>query len=380
MFAAKLPESIIKRLSIRARELGAVNLGQGIPSFPTAAHIIQAAKTALDDPGIGVYPNFLGEIELREAIAAKINQAWKLDLSGSQHVLVTVGAMEATATAILGVVEDGEIVGIVTPDYCNHLPQAILARARVVEIPLSESDSWRPDLPAIEKAAQAGMKFLILTNPGNPTGVVFSKSELDGIVGLARQYDFWVLADETYGYLTYEHEFISLLAYWGRHDKLLVVHSFSKEYAMTGWRVGYLLARPEQISQLAKVHDALTGCVPKISQRAAVSALTSSQDIVSEYRAKLQKRQSRVISGIAGIAGLHLAAPHGAYYAFVRYPGSMGSVEVADQLLNEVKVAVVPGVAFGKAGEQHFRISFAVDDTVLQDGLQRIAEYFTGRK
>ncbi len=376
MFADKLPESIIKRLSIRARELGAVNLGQGIPSFPTAAHIIDAAKLALDDPTIGVYPNFLGEIELRNAIADKLNGAWKLQLSGAENVLVTVGAMEATATAILGVVENNQLLGIVTPDYCNHLPQAYLARAEVSEISMREGTNWALDIGKIEKKAKLGLKFLILTNPGNPTGVVFSHKELGQVVELAKKYDFWILADETYAYLTYERSFTSLLAFWGEHDKLLVVHSFSKEYAMTGWRVGYLVAQKSQISQFAKVHDALTGCVPKISQRAALAATRGSQEIVRNYHIALHRRQKFTVSAIKTIPHLSLATPQGAYYAFVHYKSSLDSTVLAEKLLTEAKVAVVPGVAFGQSGERHFRVSFAVEDEVLGEGLQRIRKFF----
>lgn len=397
MFASRLPESIIKGLSIRARELGAVNLGQGIPSFPTAPHIIKAAKHALDDPTIGVYPNFLGELELRQAIAQKLKLS-------EANILITVGAMEATATSILSLIQNDETVGIVTPDYCNHLPQALLARARVTEIPLychsdpplaeknlsrMRDSTWQLDLPLIEQAAKSGLKLLIITNPSNPTGAVITKPQLDQLVQLAQKYAFWILSDETYNFLTYDQPFISLLDYKDQHDKLLIVRSFSKEYAMTGWRVGFLVANPDFIKQAAKVHDALVGCVPKISQRAALAALTGPQEIVREYIETLSRRRNLAIDLISQIPQLSLISPQGAYYAFPSFilraiehkanesrSSHLTSVELCERLLTEAKVAVIPGAAFGLAGEGHFRVSFAVEDEVLKEGLNRVKIFF----
>ena len=370
MFADTLPESVIKRLSIRARELGAVNLGQGIPSFPTPAHVIQAAKAALDDPGIGVYPNFLGEIALREAIAKKLNH-------DTRNILVTVGAMEGTATAILSLVENGDRVGIVTPDYCNHFPQVMLARGEIVPIPLCEGESWTMDLTLIEREAKRGMKLLIITNPSNPTGFVASKSELQALVTLAAEYDFWILADETYSYLTYDTPHTSLLDYWNQSDRLIVVRSFSKEYAMTGWRVGYVVAREDTLKTFANVHDSLVGCVPKISQRAAIAALSGPQDFQTQHHAAYVRRRRMTMDAVNKTAGLMLPTVVGAYYAFVRYDTDRPSVDISEDLLTKAKVAVVPGTYFGQGGEGHFRISFAVDDAILADGLKRLQQFFS---
>ncbi len=371
MFASKLPESVIKRLSIRARELGAVNLGQGIPSFPTPPHIIAAAKEALDDPTIGVYPNFLGEIALREAIARKLN-------NDAKNILVTVGAMEGTATAIVSIVGNGDRVGIVTPDYCNHFPQVMLARGKIVSVPLNEGDSWTLDLALVEKEAKGEMKLLIITNPSNPTGFVASKAELESLTLLANKHGFWILADETYSYLTYDAPHTSLLDVWDECERLIVVRSFSKEYAMTGWRVGYVVAREAAIKTFAKVHDSLVGCVPKISQRAAIAALTGPQDFVTKSQAVYARRRKMTMNEINKTRGLTLPAVAGAYYAFVRYAGRRSSVEVCEGLLTKAKVAVVPGAYFGDGGENHFRISFAVDDAILSDGLVRLRTYFSG--
>ncbi len=370
MFADILPDSIIKRLSIRARELGAVNLGQGIPSFPTPFHIIQAAKDALDDPGIGVYPNFLGELELREAIAKRINK-------DTNNILITVGAMEATATAILSLVENGDRVGVVTPDYCNHFPQVMIARGEIVPIPLLEGEAWTLDLTFVEEQAKQGMKLLIITNPSNPTGFVATKEELQALVALAGKYGFWILADETYSYLTYDMPHTSVLEFWNKSDHLITVRSFSKEYAMTGWRVGYVVAREEVLTTFAKVHDSLVGCVPKISQRAAIAAVTGSQDVVGKNHNAYERRRQMTIAAIVKTPGLTIPKVSGAYYAFLRYGGGESSTDLCERLLTQAGVASIPGSAFGQSGEGHFRISFAVDDTVLTDGLKRIQQFFS---
>lgn len=369
MFADSLPESVIKRLTIRARELGAVNLGQGIPSFATPPHIIAAAKEALDDPTIGVYPNFLGEISLREAIAGRAKR-------DTAEILVTVGAMEGTATAILSLVENGDRVGIVTPDYCNHFPQVMLARGEIVSIPLKEGTGWTLDAARIEQEATRGLKLLILTNPGNPTGFVASKNELQTLVRLAKTHGFWILADETYSYLTYDTPHTSLLDFSSENDRLIVVRSFSKEYAMTGWRVGYVASRPETIETFAKVHDSLVGCVPKISQRAAIAALTGPQTFVAKNHAAYASRREMTMEAIKKSPSFTLPTVAGAYYGFVRHPSRRPSAGLCEELLTKAKVAVVPGSVFGQGGEGHFRVSFAVDDAILTEGLTRLQRFF----
>lgn len=378
MFADTLPESIIKTLSIRVKELNGVNLGQGIPSFPTPPHIIAAAKRALDDRAIGVYPNFLGTIELREAIVQKLNREYKLQLTAANNVLVTVGAMEAVSSAILSLVETGDRVGIVTPDYCNHFPVVQIAKGKIVEIPMRESRRWELDLSAIEKEAKRGLRLLIITNPHNPTGAVYDKDEIATLVKLAETYGFWLLADETYSFLDYEKTFASLFEFWAQSDRLLVARSFSKEYAMTGWRVGYLIGQGKTIKAIAKTHDALVGCASKISQRAALVALTGTQKVVDEFVRVLARRRELVCKLLDEASEYMIyLKPQGAYYIFPKYKKQIGSLALMEEILQKARVAVVPGVAFSRAGEGHIRISFAVEDEVLKEGIDRLKKFFS---
>lgn len=377
MFADTIHESVIKQLSIRIKKINGINLGQGIPSFPTSPHIIEAARAALDDPTIGVYPNFLGEIALRKALTDKLNSQYKTDLDPEKNILITVGAMEATAAAIFSVVDYGDRVGVITPDYCNHLPQILLARGEIVEIPGIESAGWALNTEALETESKKGLKLVIVTNPNNPTGAVLTKKDIDGLVALSKKYGFWILSDETYSFLSYDRPFVSLFEYLNGYDKMFVVRSFSKEYAMTGWRVGYIVGNAAIIKGVARIHDALTGCVPKISQRAAIAALKGPQNIVDEYRTVLNRRRD-IVCGYLDEMKEHLdyVRPQGSYYVFPKIHSEIPSAELSDLILEKAAVAVVPGYAFGQAGEGHLRISFAVDDDVLTKGMKALKLFF----
>lgn len=375
-FATDLPESVIKRLSIRVKESHGVNLGQGIPSFPTASHIRAAARKALDEKNIGVYPNFLGTMELREAIITKLNRTHKTHLLANENILVTVGAMEGAATTILSIVENGDRVGVITPDYCNHFPEIMLARGEIVEIPMLENNSWHLDFASIEKEAKKGLKMLLLTNPSNPTGAVIVREDMERLVKIADRYGIWLVVDETYWFLTYKTPRISLLDVWDRSERLIVLRSFSKEYAMTGWRVGYVIAKKEVIAIFARTHDALTGCVPKISQEAALAAVSGPQSIVKKYCTILEKRRGIAVDLLSQMSDvLSFAEPQGAYYIFPKVKATSG--KLSEVLLKEANVAVIPGYVFGKAGEGHIRISFAVEDETLVKGLLQIRDFFS---
>ncbi|MDO8451868.1 MAG: pyridoxal phosphate-dependent aminotransferase [bacterium] len=376
MFAQHLSESIIKRFSIRVKELEGVNLGQGIPSFPTAGHIRDAARVALEERDIGVYPNFLGTPELRNAIAERLSHVHGTALE-SRNILITVGAMEATSASVLSILSSGDIAGIVTPDYCNHFPVVDLAKGTVREIAMMEGEHWQIDMSTLEKAAKDGMKLLIITNPNNPTGAVLLKEQIQQILELSRVYSFWIISDETYSFLSYDRPFVSFLDFWSQSDRLIVLRSFSKEYAMTGWRVGYVVARGDTLGVIAKTHDALVGCAPKISQRAAMAAVVGPQTIVGEYVSVFRRRRDlacRLLDGLKDY--LVYAKPQGAYYIFPKYKMDIDSLTLSQDILEKAHVAVIPGSAFGTAGEGHIRLSFAVEDDVLVEGVGMLRNYF----
>lgn len=378
IFAQNLPESVIKRFSIRIRELGGVNLGQGIPSFSTAPHILDAVRTSLTEPAIGVYPKFMGTDSLRTAIADKLNRGLTVGADfNMDNILVTVGAMEAVSVALLSIIKDGEEVGVITPNYCNHFPEIQLARGKIIEIPMKSETEWKLDMEAVAAhAAHGTMKVLLLTNPNNPTGALFEKDELSEMVKLAQKYGFWIIADETYAYLTYENKFTSMLEYYSRYDRLIVVRSFSKEYAMSGWRVGFMVSNPTNINIMSRTHDALTGCAPKISQRAAEAAVTGTQETVEEYVRVLTVRRNLACKKLDEMSEfLSYLRPQGAYYIFLKYKTGLDSMAMGEKLLNDAKVALIPGVMFGKSGEGYLRMSYAGRDEDIIQGLLNLRAY-----
>jgi len=375
MFSDTLPESIIKGFSLRIKASSGINLGQGIPSFPTPNHILDAARASLSDPAIGIYPNFWGHLELRQAIAEKLHADYTLSLDATNQVLITVGAMEATASIILSLISEGDRVGVITPDYCNHFPQIQLARGTTVEIPLIESTRWELDLSAVEREAKLGLKLLIITNPSNPTGFIGSKAEIDALVKLSDTYGFSILSDETYSFLSYDRPFVSLLSYVNGRSTIYVVRSFSKEYAMTGWRVGYIIGDGTKLKSIVKTHDALVGCSPKISQMAALGAIRGSQTVVNEFRDILLARRNKAVALLQSVPHIQFAVPEGAYYIFFKYDLPMNSMEAAERLLTEANVACIPGSSFGASGEHHLRLSYAVTEEVFAKGVIAISDW-----
>ena len=285
--------------------------------------------------------------------------------------------MEATAAIIFSLIGDGDTVGVITPDYTNHFPQIQLARGIVKELPMKNNGGWKLDLDAIQKAAADGMKLLIITNPNNPTGAIFSASDVAEIVRLSNAHGFWVLSDETYNFLAYDEKPPSLLDWWNEGERLLTVRSFSKEYAMTGWRVGYLVARQSVRDTMAKTHDALVGTAPRISQQAAYAAVSGPQDVVHTYASVIKDRRDLLCEKLDQMPE-HLSyhKPAGAYYLMARYAADISSEVLCDDILKKTSVGVVPGSIFGKGGEGHFRISFGVTDDRLIEGIKRLKDYF----
>lgn len=377
MRAEQLPTSIIKASSNRAREIGAINLGQGIPSFSAPEAAKNAAIFALEnDPDIDKYPNYLGVPELRQEIANRLSNESMQNIK-LENILITVGAMEACQTIISSIVEPGDRVAVITPDYATHFSQLMLPDAVEVNIPMKEELGWQINLDAIEQESRRGLKLLLITNPNNPTGSVISQEQLEQLISLSEEYGFWLLSDETYSYLTYDDvQHTSLTNYLNDHVNLLITKSFSKEYAMTGWRVGYLVADAEFIPEFAKTHDALVGTAPRISQMAALGVLQGDQSCVNEYVNAFSKRREYVIDRLSQIPGCSLVAPDGAYYAFPSYEDALNSKELAETLLEEWGVNIIPGEIFGDGGQFHFRISMGPEFNVLEEGLNRIESYF----
>jgi aminotransferase len=371
--------SAIKEMPLLASRIGGcVSLGQGIPSFPTPEHILDAVRRVMrDDPQCGKYTLGPGMGELRTAVAEHLEHSRGITVDPFREICVTVGAMEGLAAGLLTVVDRGDEVILPSPNYASHIEQVLLAEGVPVFVPLSESD-WQLDVEGIRRAITPRTRAIVLCNPHNPTGAHFSEDDLRAVAALACEHDFFVVADETYDFLVYEdREHFSLAAIPELKDRLIATFSFSKKYAMTGWRVGYVYASEGLLDHIMKVHDAVAICAPTLSQHAALAALRGPQDCVGNIRETLVKRRDLTCARLDRLAqNFSYIPPRGAYYLMARcLAPSVDSMTWALRLLNEARVITIPGSAFGPTGEGHIRLSFGGTEDEINEAFDRIERW-----
>ncbi|MFJ4171584.1 pyridoxal phosphate-dependent aminotransferase [Paenarthrobacter sp. NPDC089714] len=348
-----------------------VSLAMGEPDFDTPLQIREAANRALAE-GHTHYAPLLGEPVLREALAGKLSV-----LAGhavqSADVLVTQGGTAALSAAILGLVNPGDKVVIPDPTYSLYSDLISMAGGVCVPIPLGTDLHW--DLEALGRAL-VGAKLFVFCNPSNPTGIVHTQVELEALGGLLAGTDTLVLSDEAYSDLVYTPEpFTSALQVDSLRGRTIYCQTFSKSYAMTGWRVGYLWGPPEVIAAAARVHGTFNGSVNTASQLAALTALRTADPDVRRMHAAYTRRRELMIDGLADIEGLHASSPEGAFYLFPRYDAGLTAVELCAHLRG-AGVAVRPGSEFGKHGEHHVRLSYAASEEHIREGVRRLGEAF----
>jgi len=381
---AQITVSAIKQMPVLASKVeGCISLGQGIPSFATPAFICEAVIEVLKkDEGIGKYSLQPGLPALKEAIAGRLLQSKGLKADAESELFVSCGAMEAIAAGLATIVERGDEVLIPSPNYSSHIEQILFAEGIPVFVPLREEDGWRLDLDGFRGALTDKTKAIVLCNPMNPTGAVFSREELTALAELALARNLYIVADEAYDFLVYDAlPFFSLTSIPELKNNLIACFSFSKMYCMTGWRVGYMYASRRIIDQVLKVHDAFAICAPTISQYAALAALraTNGADgegdrFIRHLVSSLGARRDLTCKRLDRLP--HLFAyekPKGAYYVFPRIvPQGMRSMDLALRLLHEAKVITVPGGGFGPTGENHIRLSFGAAEEDLHQAFDRI--------
>ncbi len=376
--ASSIEVSAIKRLELMARGVeGSVSLAQGIPSFPTPKNIKEAAKKAIDQglsdkytPGYGIEP-------LRQAIAAKLKKDNNIKADPSQ-VIVTHGGIEALMAIFIAILNKDDEIVILTPDYASHITQTIIAHhgGKPVFVPLDEEKGWALDAGRLEGAITQKTKAILVCNPSNPIGKVYTEAELKTIIRIADRYNLYIITDEMYEYFTFDgRKHISIASFPEAAERTISVFGLSKTYAMTGWRIGYIVASKKLTHQIFKVHDNLVTCPTAVSQYAALEALTGPQNEVSRFCEEFTKRRAIVIEELKKSDKISLVAPEGAYYAFPKIMAEIDDYEFAVRLVKEAGVAVVPGSAFGLGGENHVRISFGCEEKELRDGLRRLVKY-----
>jgi len=370
--------SAIKEMPLLAAKIpGCVSLGQGIPSFTTPAHILEAAREALlTNPAVGKYTLGPGLPELKEAVAAELARSRGVKADPETEICITVGAMEGLLAGILCLVEPGDEVILPSPNYASHIEQVILAGGRPVFAPLEEG-TWALDPERVRAAVTGRTKAVILCSPHNPTGAVFEEEALRAVAALALERNLLLILDEAYDFLVYDgRPFFSLTSLPELKENLLAAFSFSKKYAMTGFRAGFVHASAGIMDHLLKVHDAGAICAPTVSQYAALAALKGPQDCVEEFRRTLEKRRDLACTRLEAMGGqFSLVRPAGSYYLFPGWRDRKrvrDSMELALRLLKEARVITIPGIAFGPTGEHHLRMCYGGTEEEINLAFDRI--------
>jgi aspartate/methionine/tyrosine aminotransferase len=368
-----MPRSGIREIMDLARQMpDIVHLEVGEPGFPTPSHIVQAAERAMEQ-GFTKYTPSAGLLSLREQIVSKLETVNGLHV-GIDNVVVTTGAVGGLATAVMAVVEPGEEVLLPDPGWPNFGMMVTCSCAVARLYPLSPEDGFWPRIEALEELVSARTKAIIINSPCNPTGAVFSAEMIESLVDFAVRRDLYLIADEVYEQLLFEAEHISP-ARFDPDGRVVGVHSFSKTYAMTGWRVGYAVASQEVAAQIAKLQEPFFSSASSISQKAAEAALAGPQDCVAGMRREYEKNRDLACDLLAG-AGLGFVRPLGTFYVMVDIsPFGMDSYTFARRLVQEVGVAVAPGRTFGPSAVGYVRVSLAPPGEEIRTGLARLASF-----
>jgi aminotransferase len=362
-------------LELSAKINNVVHLEQGEPDFTTPSHILEAAEEAMKK-GFTHYTDISGTLELREAVAEKLERENGIAVDPEKEVTITSGTQEAMFIAAMGFLNPGDEALILDPYYPAYFEDTLLAEAVPVTVPLREEEDYMVDIETLERKISKRTKMIWLCNPSNPTGHVFAKEDLEVIAEVAKRHNLIVFVDEIYEKLVYDGaRHVSLGALPGMEDRTITVNGFSKAYAMTGWRIGYVAAEKKLSAKLRTLHYYTTLCPNSISQKAALAALTGPQDCVQEMIKEYDRRRRLVIDELNKVKGLFYTMPKGAFYVFPNFSNfEKSDDEMALRLLKKAKVVTVPGSGFGKAGKGHLRISYSVSYEEVKEGMKRIRE------
>jgi len=368
------PSGIRKFFDIVSEMKDAISLGVGEPDFDTPWHIRDEGIYSLEK-GRTFYTSNSGLKELKQEICNYIKRKQGVEYNFATDVLVTVGGSEAIDIGLRAMCNPGDEVLIPQPSYVSYEPCAILAGAKPVIIDLKAENEFRLTAQELRDAITDKTKVLILPFPNNPTGAIMEKKDLEEIAEVIREKDIFVMSDEIYAELTYGREHVSIVSLPGMQERTIYINGFSKAYAMTGWRLGYACGPKKIIEQMTKIHQFAIMCAPTTSQYAAVEALKNGDNDVAEMRTAYNQRRRFLMNAFQEM-GLECFEPYGAFYVFpcIKEFG-MTSDEFATRFLEEEKVAVVPGTAFGDSGEGFLRISYAYSIDNLRVAIGRLANF-----
>lgn len=350
-----------------------ISLGVGEPDFDTPWHVREEGIYSLEK-GRTFYTGNSGLLELREEIGRYLDRRFGLSYSAVE-ILVTVGGSEAIDIGFRTMLDPGDEVIIPEPCYVSYLPCVKLAGGVPVRLPLEEKDQFKLTKEKLLSAITDKTKILVLPFPNNPTGAILNREELQIIADIVKEHDLFVMSDEIYSELNYEGGHVSIASIPGMRERTIVINGFSKSYAMTGWRLGYAAGPKEIMKQMLKIHQFVIMCAPTTSQYAAIEALRNGDEDVRRMRESYDERRRFLVNALNEM-GLPCFEPKGAFYVFPNISAyGMTSEEFARRLLEQERVAVVPGTAFGECGEGFLRISYAYSIDNLKKALDKIEKF-----
>jgi len=368
------PSGIRKFFDIAATMEDVISLGIGEPDFVTPAPILREGIASLER-GETQYTSNSGTIELRNALSRHLDKLYGLKYDPETEILITVGVSEALYLAMTAIIDPGDEVIIPEPCFVSYAPEVSFAGGVPVTVPTYVGDNFQVTAGTIEAAITPKTKAILVGYPNNPTGAVMTQESMEDIAALAEQYDLLLISDEIYDRLIYgvKHTCVPSLA--GMRDRTILLGGFSKNYAMTGWRIGYACANPDLLAGMRKVHQYTIMSAPTTAQAAALQALEVGEEHVIQMREEYDRRRRLIVDGFNSL-GLDCFEPRGAFYAFPSIVASgMSSDDFAMRLLDEEEVAVVPGDAFGPSGAGFVRASYATAYEKLEEALNRFESF-----
>ena len=377
---SEMPKSAIHEMTRLSQQIEDVAfLSWAKPTSGTPEHINEAAISAIKNGKVGGYSASDGILELREEIVKKLIRDNNIDADVSQ-ILITVGAIEGLAAAVMAMIDPGDEVILPTPTYSTHIRQVILASGKPVLVPLKEQEGFALDIEAVEAAITPKTKAVMYCSPSNPTGTVFSEEQLRRLASVALENELMVITDEAYEYFVFDdNKHFSIASIPEMKGNVVSCYTFTKTYAMTGWRIGYLHSHERLIPQIKKAHIPFAICAPVVSQYAALEALKGGQQCVKDFRDHYFKTRNLMCERLDRLNSVfEYQKPGGSYLMFPRIllPEGSDSTAFCKKLLKEGKVSATPGIAFGPTGESHLRLSFCVSEEMINKAFDRMEDYY----
>lgn len=368
------PSGIRKFFDLASQMEGVISLGVGEPDFVTPWHVCEASLDSLERGYTG-YTSNAGLPELREEITKYLKERFDLSYHAEDEVIVTVGASQAIDIALRAILDPGDEVLIVEPSFVAYAANVSLAGGTPVAIPTNEKSEFKLLPEQLEGKITDKTKAVMLCFPNNPTGTTMNEAELLKVAEIVKKHDLLVLSDEIYAELSYDADHVSIARFDGMKERTIYISGFSKAFAMTGWRLGYVAGSSELIQAMLKIHQYTIMCAPTMAQYGALEALKTGMDDVNEMVKSYRQRRNFLVKSFQEI-GLDCHLPGGAFYVFPSIKNTgLTSEQFAERLLHEEKVAVVPGNVFGEGGEGHIRCSYASSLSELQEAMNRIGRF-----